>query len=522
MTDELKIKIGQMFSFGIPKEGMQGEFLELCEKYKIGSFWIGAHNIVTPEQFCRDVSEIRKITYGITGSYPILGIDQEGGWVTRLYDGAATISGTMSYAASGISADELREVGRKQGRMLRAIGINVNSAPDLDVNIDPDNPIICSRSYGDDPEKVAEYGVAMADGMESEGVMASVKHFPGHGNVSSDTHLAAAVNTCDKETLKNTEFIPFQRAFDNKVGALMTAHVIYDKISPLPATISPEIMTTLLRDEMGFEGIVITDSINMNAILVPYPDGEGAVRAILAGCDIVLSYPYHGVHQMRLIEAVYEAVESGRISRERIEESYERIVRMKEKYDIANAEPNYDLAKSLIYNEEDIQRNFEDKLRSITCLKDNGVLSTLGARKILCIAPICDAIRGVEEERRDILSFADRFAAAFESAEALVCPMSAEMTPELLEKINGECDTVVVGLFNTDVFTVQLELLKAAAKAGKTTVAVLLKSPYTFRSLGDCDAVIASYEYTTLSVNATIEAMKRNEYRGTLPVKLAK
>ena len=522
MTDELKIKIGQMFSFGIPVEGMQGEFLELCEKYKLGSFWIGAHNIVTPEQICRDVSEIRKITYDIAGSYPILGIDQEGGWVTRLYDGAATISGTMSYAASGISAEELREVGRRQGRILRAIGMNVNSAPDLDVNIDPNNPIICSRSYGDDPEKVAEYGVAMAEGMESEGVMACVKHFPGHGNVSSDTHLAAAVNTCDKETLEKTEFIPFRRAFDNKVGALMTAHVIYDKISPLPATISPEIMTTLLRDEMGFEGIAITDSINMKAILGPYPNGEGAVRAILAGCDIVLVYPYRGAYQMEAVDAVYAAVESGRISRERIEQSYERIMRMKEKYDIANAEPNTALAKSLIFNEEDIRKNFEDKLRAITCLKDNGVLSTLGERKILCVAPTCDAVRGVEEARRDILSFADRFAGEFKSAEAFVCPMSAEMTPELLSKINGECDTVVVGLFNTDVFPAQLEIIKAAESAGKETVAVLLKSPYTFRSLSNCDAVIASYEYTPLSVSATIEAMKRNDYRGTLPVKLYK
>ena len=289
MTEEMKRKIGQMFMLLAPNKDPEGEFAAFCRDYRIGNYALSSKNCLSMSEMCEQVSALRKATYETTGEYPFINIDQEGGWVTRLYEGGALISGAMSYAASGADREKMTDVGRRLGRILRATGCNMNNAPVLDVNLDPNNPIIGTRAYGDEPEKVAELGVGFARGLEAEGVLAAVKHFPGHGNVSSDTHLGAAHNARDKETLKKTEFLPFARAFDAGIGATMASHVIFDAYDTEPTILSYELMTKLLRDEMGFDGVAVTDAMEMKAVRNErYPKGEAAVWAILAGCDILL------------------------------------------------------------------------------------------------------------------------------------------------------------------------------------------------------------------------------------------
>jgi len=346
-----------------------------------------------------------------------------------------------------------------------------------------------------------------------------VKHFPGHGNVVGDTHLNIVHNSTDADTLRKTEYVPFQKVFDAKCGGIMTAHVIHDAFSKTPSTLSPEIMTELLRNEMRFDGVAITDAMGMKAISEPYPNGEAAVKAILAGCDILLYYTYDKEAVEKAVNAVYKAIEEGVITEARINKSYERIMKQKKRFDVASSAPDIELAKKLIYNEADKAENFADKLASITCIKDDGVLKSLSGKKILCISPICDAIRGVEEANRQILSFADIFAEEFENS--ITCVSSLEgMTPEAEEAINGEYDVAVVGVFDAASMPGQLDIIKALEEKGKPTVAVLLRTPYDYKFVKNCDAVIASYEYTKLSAKATAVAIRNCDYRGKLPVTL--
>lgn len=519
ISEELKRKIGQLFMVGVPDNSMPDEYVELCEKYYIGNFTLNANNCVSLDELCKAISALRKNTYRWAKHYPFVELDQEGGWVTRIYEGAAMISGAMSFAASGADEEKMKKEGAKIGKILRALGCNTNTAPVLDVNINPDNPIIGTRSYGEDPEKVAALGRGFSEGLQSQGVMAVVKHFPGHGNVMGDTHLDIVHNSTDADTLRKTEYVPFQKVFDAKCGGIMTAHVIHDAFSKIPSTVSYEIMTELLRDEMKFDGVAITDAMDMKGISDAYPDGEAAVRAILAGCDILLYYTFRRDSVEKAMNAVYKAVEDGVITEARIDESYARIIKQKERFDIASNEPDFELAKKFIYNEVDIAENFADKLSSITCIKNNGILDTIAKKKLLCISPICDAIRGVEEANRQILSFADIFAEEFENSISCVSSLEG-MTSEAEAAINGEYDVAVVGVFDANSMPGQLDIIKALEKKGKPIVAVLLRTPYDYKFVKACDAVIASYEYTKLAAKATAVAIKNCDCRGKLPVTL--
>ena len=518
MNDTLKKKIGQMLMVGIPGERVDEDFAELIKKYCIGNFCISAQNALTLDTICNINTEIRKKTHENTGLYPLISIDQEGGWVCRFYEGAAFMQGNMSHAAAGFDKDGMERVGTRLGSILRALGCNMNNSPVLDVNYREGCPVVGTRSFGDDPERVAELGCGIMRGLNESGVCAIVKHFPGHGNSVGDTHLVTSRNSFDAETFRRVDLYPFKRAFGEGCGALMTAHITYDAFGDEPATATKSIMTGLLRDELGFNGIAITDSMNMNAMHHAYPDGEGAVRAIEAGCDMLLYYPMNETVFLPAINAIYAAVESGRISEERINESYERIIKQKARFKVDDSEPDPILAMSLVYNEKDINDVFEEKLSSITCMKRGEILEALADKRILCISPICDAVRGVEESRRKILSFAHDFCKEFDHATPCISSLDG-MTESVRCAIDGEYDVAVVGVFDAVSFPRQTEIINSLKEKGKRVVAVLLRSPYDYRFVKDCDAVITSYEYTALAVRATVKAMKNNDYRGILPIK---
>lgn len=519
MKESLKKKIGQLIMCGYPNEGLTDDYVDFCKKYYIGNFTVNATDSAEADRLCKLISDTRKMTYETTGLYPFVEIDQEGGWVTRFYEGAAMLSGAMSFTASGVDGERMRYIGEMLGGILRALGCTVCDSPVLDVNINPNNPIIGTRSYGETAEDVIRVAIPFMEGLQAKCVMSVVKHFPGHGNVAGDTHLDMVHNTVDKDTLRKTEFATFRRAFEKGVSGIMTAHVVHDSFTSLPATVSPEIMTGLLRDEMKFEGVAITDAMEMKGLDDLYPNGQSAPKAIIAGCDVLLYYSFRRESVRKGIEAIYAAVESGELTEERIDESYNRIVKMKERFNFASAEPNLELAKELIYNAQNIAQNFEDKVSAITKIKDDGILNILATNKILCVSPVCDAIRCVEEKRRQILSFADKFAESFENATACVSSLKG-LTPEVEKAIDSDYDVAVVGIFDAASCPAQLEIVEALKKKGKPIVAVLLRSPYDFRYVKDCNAVITCYEYTTLSAKATVEAMKRCEYKGTMPVTL--
>ncbi|HRL13531.1 MAG TPA: glycoside hydrolase family 3 protein, partial [Aggregatilineales bacterium] len=217
---------------------------------------------------------------------PILGIDQEGGQLMAVTGGATELPGNMALGATR-SARLAVDAGRVLGRELLALGVNMNFAPSLDVNNNPANPVIGIRSFGESPALVAELGIAVMRGIESEGVIATLKHFPGHGDVQGDTHHVAPVVKHPRAYLENVEFYPFREAIDAGARAVMSSHLIFEAVdADNPATLSPAVMTGLLRGEMGFSGLTLTDAMDMYA--VARFGTPGIRQALDAGNDLVL------------------------------------------------------------------------------------------------------------------------------------------------------------------------------------------------------------------------------------------
>jgi len=261
----------------------------------------------------------------------LIAVDQEGGTVERLPLG---MPGAMSLGAAGSIAYTER-AGALTGRALRAVGVNVNFAPVLDVNTNPANPVIGVRSFGEDPARVAAFGAAYVRGLQGEGVMATAKHFPGHGDTTVDSHLDLPVVPHARERLEAVEFRPF-REVSGEVAALMTAHVAVAPMGMTPATLSPALVEGIVRREWGFEGIIFTDSLAMAAIADHIGAARAGVLALLAGADVLLALGGEKV-LAEVAAAARQAVTDGILPAQRLERSFHRLDRFQQRMARATA-----------------------------------------------------------------------------------------------------------------------------------------------------------------------------------------
>ena len=278
-------KIGQLFMVGFVGTSVTPDLASFIKEYKPGGVILFSRNLESVEQMV-------DLTNGLQACSPhsplLISIDQEGGRVSRLPKGFTIFppcdllgrcnSTELAYAAAATIAKE-----------LRAVGVNMNMAPVLDVNSNPDNPVIGDRAFGATPDVVCELGMATAAGLQDNKVVACGKHFPGHGDTSVDSHKELPVVEASRERLEAVEFPPFRRAVAQSVVSMMTAHVLYRALDPeFPATLSPTIITNFLRQELQYDGVVLTDDLEMHAIIDHYGVEDAAVRAVLAGCDVLL------------------------------------------------------------------------------------------------------------------------------------------------------------------------------------------------------------------------------------------
>lgn len=253
-----------------------------------------------------------------------LAIDQEGGPITRVGAPLDRWPAAMSLGASR-DAELAREVATASGEQLRALGYTVVLAPDADVTIGPQDPTIGARSPGTDPQVVAEIAVAQASGFSDAGILPVVKHFPGHGSITADSHLGAALQTADLPTLEGRDLVPFRAAVDAGVPAVMPGHIVVEAIDPdAPATLSHAVLTGLLREDLGFTGLVVTDALNMAAITEASGVQHPAVAALLAGVDVLLMPP----DPVGTVDAIVLALEDGTLQRADLEDSAARAVAM--------------------------------------------------------------------------------------------------------------------------------------------------------------------------------------------------
>lgn len=322
-------KVGQMLMMDFRKNpddsGMTVLSEDVAQKiadYHLGGVILFAENLDTAEQTKQLVADMQK-----AADIPLLiGIDEEGGMVSRL--DKSQIPHTSIPNAKDMNGDtaQAEAAGKEIGSVLSELGINVDFAPIADIHTNPENTVIGDRAYGTDAQTVADMASAFAKGLENKGVSATAKHFPGHGDTGTDSHDGMAISEHDLQRLEEVEFVPFHRLAEEGIDLMMVGHITMPNVTDdgLPASLSKEAID-LLREELDYDGIVITDAMNMGAIVEYYPDGEAAVKAVEAGVDIVLM----PADLDDAYNSLCEAVQIGEISEERLDESVERILSLK-------------------------------------------------------------------------------------------------------------------------------------------------------------------------------------------------
>jgi len=308
-------------------EQVNKTMLAVNKDYPIGGMILYAHNIVDETQLKKFIEEIRELN----GS-PLLAIDEEGGRVARIANNEnfdVPKYESMAAIAESDDPEEAYKAAFTIGSYVKKYGFDIDYAPVADVNTNPDNIVIGPRAFSDDPETAAKFVVSYLNGLESAGVIGTLKHFPGHGDVSTDTHYGYASTDKTWDEMLKCEMIPFKAGIKAGAQMIMTAHIAAPNVSgdDLPATLSPVILQDKLRGELGFDGVIVTDAMDMGAITKQFSNTEAAIKSIQAGVDVVLC----SREFTQVFDAVVKAVEKGEIKESRIDDSVKRILKLKQK-----------------------------------------------------------------------------------------------------------------------------------------------------------------------------------------------
>lgn len=510
MEMTVKQMLGQKLVFGFHGTTLSEEFKNLIREYKIGNVILFLRNVENARQLRTLCSEIQTLIRRETGFPAFIIIDQEGGMVTRLPQDAVNVPGAMALAATG-DPENARLASQITIRQLRGLGANFNMAPVLDVNSNPANPVIGNRSFGDDPQNVAAFGTASAEPYAQSGVLCCVKHFPGHGDTAVDSHLGLPRVDKTEEELENTELIPFRRAIEAGVPAVMMSHVLFPKIETeqLPCTMSRRMVTGLLKQKLGFRGLILTDCMEMGAIRDHFGTPEGVVASIKAGVDLAEISSTFDL-ELGAAEAVNEAAKRGEFDLAEIRESAEKILRFKQSL-FSEADP------SACGLEKD--RQAVEKLARQAVSQVGGTPFTADENTFFCGCADYRA-SGAGNENGSAGTFPDYMIRAF-GAKGLVTgkdPDAAEIQAAV-QQAEG-CDKIVLGTCNGHLFRGQLALAEALAKTGKPLAVAALRNPYDLSGLPGNVWKLAAYDYSAPAFRALEDILLGGSAVGVCPVRL--
>jgi len=329
VPSSLRRDIGQLLIGSLPGTTITPELRSLARKFQLGGVILFARNIEVPEQVAELAHDVQLLA---TESPLWVSVDQEGGRVARL---RAPFTEWPPMAALGRSGDPslASRFAAALAAELSAVGITLDYAPVLDIHTNPQNPIIGDRALAESAERVAELGAAIVTGLQDNGVAACGKHFPGHGDTSVDSHLDLPLVEHPPDRIRRVECVPFRAAIDAGVAFIMTAHILVPTLdAEKPATLSPRIVRSILRDELGFAGVIVSDDLEMKAIAKTWSVPDAAVQAIAAGCDALLVCSGDVDVQAQTLEALVHAAEAGRIPRAALEASHKRLRQAKEQF----------------------------------------------------------------------------------------------------------------------------------------------------------------------------------------------
>lgn len=418
--------------------------------------------------------------------------------VGQQVEGATTFPCQMALAAATdySSHDDLRlfdNVVEAVAEEARDVGINVPFIPVLDVNRNPDNPIICTRAFSDNPEAVSRFGRRSIKILENKGLISCAKHFPGHGDTSVDSHISLPVITKSHESLMNIDISPFRTAIDAGVSSIMLAHLSVPAIDDLPASLSKKVVTGLLRGELGYEGLVMTDALTMDAL---HDFDNVPVRCMQAGADIIL----HPADAHAVADELERAVASGEMREGFIDTAVERIL----KY------------KSGLKNVRQPDVDYADHARLASLLSERAVTLVKGSPEIFPIENLHDAslVYSADKDKHDITALRDAVAACI---DIKTCRG---------EKLSG---TVIISLFtrvaawegSSGIDNDEIDVIRRALRNADFSVVVSFGSPYVLRHFSEADALIAAYDSDIGAQRAVVKSLTgETGFQGSLPVTL--
>ena len=497
--------------------GIDEDYADLLQKHDFGGIILFAGNITDPAQTVTLIRDCQDAAISSAHGIPMfICVDQEGGAVNRVGFGT-TGSGNMALAATGDPA-LAQESARMMGDEIYALGFNMDFAPVSDVNSNPANPVIGVRSFSDDPQIAADYVTSFIKGLDASNISAALKHFPGHGNVGEDSHTHLPCSDFDLEEIKNCDLIPFQAGIDAGADMIMTAHIQFPKIEKetyvsiedgeevnLPATLSRTIITGLLREQMGYDGIVITDSMEMDAIAAHFDPIDAAVLAINAGDDILLCpadlYKSQDTNTFESFETYLAAlaarVEAGDIKEEELDDSVYRILSLKKEKGIVkdaaqvSAEEQIAQAEASVGTAANHAREWEIAQAGMTLLKNEGhALPLDGGASALILYP--------SETRQPSVEYAvsrlGREGLLDPSKVTSICYADLAADDAELAGALEQSEKLIVLSQSTDRNEAAAEAIEQFHEDGKQVVLLCLNLPYDAACYEEADAVLCAYQ----------------------------
>ncbi|OSD03667.1 glycoside hydrolase family 3 protein [Trametes coccinea BRFM310] len=554
LTEAQKREIGQHFVFGFQGHEINEDIKTLIRDYYLGNVILMKRNVQSSAQVHRIVHELQSLAKEAGHERPLMiGIDQENGLVSAFSTAATEEAGTqfpgaMALAATG-STELASAVSTATAKELRAVGINWVYSPVADINTDPRNPVIGVRSFGDDPATVARYVQAVSAALTAEGVAPSAKHFPGHGNTHVDSHLSLPRILVDKEQLKTTELVPFDAVAQDGIASIMTGHMALPLVTgdDTPCSLSHAITTDLLRGELGYEDVIVTDCLEMEAVAEKYGSEGGAVLSLEAGADVAMICHTFKRH-VGAIEATYAAVQDGRLSMEALKASGARVARMKDKFAGTWDEvlTPFDAERVVDMKKEHLLLSGRAYLAAISHIPNSRPFIRLSnSGPAILFTPRMESINlavdDAEGQLRDgagrirntagpsFLAFAASVSRRVAAVEHVVYAPGDELSDALKENLRAATSVVFAtrngfekGAWQIDTLRKVIDTVHSGDGGLQKMVAVSTCAPYDLLVAGDLPvAALATYEFTIPALEAVTAAIYGEvEIAGKIPVKV--
>lgn len=514
-------QVGQLFMVGFPGTSPSRDIIDLIQQRHVGGIILFSRNVGGASQVRELTRQLQTIARDSGHPYPLLiAIDQENGMVQRLGRSFTLLPGNMALGAIG-DAEVVSQVAEATGHQLKSVGINMNLAPDADVNSNPANPVIGVRSFGDDASTVARFAAAAVRGYHTSGVISSLKHFPGHGDTAVDSHLGLPVLPFDLERLDRVEFPPFVSGVEAGADTIMVAHVAMPRLTGgenTPATLSSTIIGGLLRGHLNYQGVIISDCLEMEAIAGTVGTARAAVLALEAGIDLVLiSHQY--TRQRDGIDLVREALRSGELSPANVARAAEKVLGLKRRY-LSWAAATAPDEGPLIRAGQYTHLSEEAYKRSTTLVRSEAGLLPIRldeSTRILVLAMPPDSVTPAVDLAYPHQFLVERIRQRHANTDGMLLDT---MQPESrLADALADAGLVIMVTINAHLDPRQASLVSRILDQGKRTIGLAVCDPYDIAVFLDLPTYLATYEYTEPALTAAVQILFGEEKAtGRLPV----